>query len=415
MSDMYVQRFRIRNFRSLADVTLRDLPPLFVLFGHNGSGKSNILAALETIFSPKIEPGYQPGAPQTSAPFFRGLVADFHHNYYRNIPSQASFEVSLRTSRQELAQLWPQGFTEDPPTVPKGVRGGRFRISLVGHFDPEPELPGAASMVLESAQLNSVSIYDHGAMPEPWLPQELGLSLERREDIGGALLDRLTGMFSTIGIARFLGRESFGSTQDQTYGIQEETDEARLAPREAPTSAAFPSSFKRRLFNLKQSQLQADQDKFRGIREIFRQVAGWGEIDFAQAGPDAEFLEVMTWDKASLWLPVTRRGAGAEQLLVMISEALIRGAMIVGIEELESNLDDDNKGNLFELLQSLVTTMESGVSQVMATAHSSFYASELQPHQKRFVLLDDEGRTVVKPWSEDTYAQLFRPRLSSTP
>ena len=31
---MYVQAFEIKNFRSLANVKVTDLPPLVVLFGH---------------------------------------------------------------------------------------------------------------------------------------------------------------------------------------------------------------------------------------------------------------------------------------------------------------------------------------------------------------------------------------------
>ncbi len=37
---------RIRNYRALRDVELRDLTPLTVLVGPNGSGKSTVLDAL---------------------------------------------------------------------------------------------------------------------------------------------------------------------------------------------------------------------------------------------------------------------------------------------------------------------------------------------------------------------------------
>ena len=38
-----VERIRIRGFRSLADIEIRDLPRVAVLIGANGSGKSNLM------------------------------------------------------------------------------------------------------------------------------------------------------------------------------------------------------------------------------------------------------------------------------------------------------------------------------------------------------------------------------------
>ena len=39
-----IESIRVRGFRSLADVELSGLGPATVLIGHNGSGKSNVLA-----------------------------------------------------------------------------------------------------------------------------------------------------------------------------------------------------------------------------------------------------------------------------------------------------------------------------------------------------------------------------------
>ena len=48
MSDIAaVERIRIRGFRSLADIEIRDLPQVAVLIGANGSGKSNLMRFFE--------------------------------------------------------------------------------------------------------------------------------------------------------------------------------------------------------------------------------------------------------------------------------------------------------------------------------------------------------------------------------
>lgn len=115
----------------------------------------------------------------------------------------------------------------------------------------------------------------------------------------------------------------------------------------------------------------------------------------------------MTWDSNGLWLPVGLRGSGAEQMLVLMAEALARNSPIIGIEELESNLDDNNKKALFQFLEKATSQGDLGFQQVIATAHTRYYAKNLDDHQKRFVTIDANGRSSVKPWSESRYAQLF--------
>lgn len=389
---MYIQDLKIRNFRSLVNVELKDLRPLILLFGHNGSGKSNILAALDIIFCPKVQPPDVSGGPASRAPFYRGLLTDFQHNYFRNDPSSVSFEVTLRTTKNELKKLWPEGFRNGGEIVPLGTAEDRVRIHLVGHIDPEPDVPTVGRMVLESAKILNTPVYDISSVTEPWLTTKKdSLSLDERSATGEALLDKFTGLFSNIGIARSLRRESFRNLQEQA-GVDED----------------LSSSFKRRVFSLKHSQLQAEQEKFRRTQELFNNIADLGVFDFAQVGTEGKDLELMIWDQDSLWLPVSRRGAGAEQLLVIISEVIIRGSRILGIEELESNLDEKNQMKLYDLLEKLVTDTESNVGQIIATAHSSFYGYEPLPHQKLFVKMGPDGRTSVNPWSSEASSALFK-------
>ena len=47
---MRFKQLKIRNFKSLADVDLRELPDLVVFIGKNSSGKSNLLDALALMF-----------------------------------------------------------------------------------------------------------------------------------------------------------------------------------------------------------------------------------------------------------------------------------------------------------------------------------------------------------------------------
>ncbi len=387
---MHIQQLKIRNFRSL-DVEVENLQPFTMLFGENGAGKSNVLAAIDAIFAPKLQEGFQPGAPGSSGPFYRGRIADFQHNYYRNGPCEIPFEIVLRTTKSDLNTRWPDGIASGAVVLPATLPEDRVRIGLKGHFTPVPGAIELAAITLDSASVNDAVVLTDINKPDSWLPALSNKATSEKAPIVEQLLVSLTASFSTIGIARFLQKEGFYQAATQ--------------PPPRFTGDSSPTNFQRRLFDVKHSTSQSDQNRFRRVRDLFNQATGWGEIEFAQSDTD---LGLMTWDKNKLWLPIGRRGSGAEQLLVILSEVVLRGAPIVGIEELESNLDEEHQKQLHQLVLGLVSTKGTGVDQVVATAHSVFFGHELDSREKWFVTRNGEGRTIVEPWSPKASERLFR-------
>ncbi|GEM_PF-6135841 len=390
---MHIQRFHITNFRSLADVTINNIRSIVVLFGKNGTGKSNVLAALDAIFSPKVPSEQIRGTLPPLAPFWRGLAMDFHHNFHMNSTAPIHFEVGLIMHEQELMEIWPQvsALPEAlrPPTVPVD----RVRLQLLGRFEREVEILGAARIILDKAKIiDDIVLEFDGNGQEVWLPRFISLPLSERQDLGESLLGALTGLFSTVGTARFLGKEAFDDATSQEV---------------IPSN--IDRGFKGRLFSLKHSQHQDQQIVFRKIEETFKRLGEWGEIDFARGGLDNTDLEIMTYGESETWLPVGMRGTGAEQLLLLISEVLMRGSKIIGLEELESNLDEESQMKLFELLEDLVELSGGPVGQIIATAHSRFYGAELLDYEKRWVTIDTSGRTGIKAWSKQAKDSLFQP------
>ena len=82
---MIVQQFHIKGFRSLKDTRLRGINAKSIFHGDNGSGKSNLLLALETIFrSKQTEPGLDledkdisGDKPRRSTPILAGGYSKF--------------------------------------------------------------------------------------------------------------------------------------------------------------------------------------------------------------------------------------------------------------------------------------------------------------------------------------------------
>lgn len=52
-----IESIRIRGFRSLADVKVTDLPPVAVLIGANGSGKSSVMRFVEMLIVADLDQG----------------------------------------------------------------------------------------------------------------------------------------------------------------------------------------------------------------------------------------------------------------------------------------------------------------------------------------------------------------------
>lgn len=367
------------------------MKPVTLLFGHNGTGKSSILAAIDVIFRPKYSSEGE-GSPNVKTAFYIGIIQDFQHNYYCNKACVVPFEITIKTTKAELQKIWPDGFRERLNIIPSNTPESRVRITLIGRFQPVERLPGTAEIVLEQARVIGTVLYQFNpSVDDRWLPGlKASYTLPDREKIGERLLNNLTNIYSNIGVARSLRNEKVADAQ--THG-------------ELKTHI---SSFQSRLHQIKHSELQSSQNKFRTIREQFNKIAGWGEIDFAEVERETRELEVMTWDENGLWLPVVQRGAGAEQLLVIISEVVLRGSFIIGIEEMESNLDEDTQKKLYDLLELLVGTPDSGVGQIIATAHSYFYGHELLSTEKWIVKKDGRSST-IEPWSNAAAQSLFQP------
>jgi putative ATP-dependent endonuclease of OLD family len=74
---MYLRRIAIKGFRNFKDLDLSDLPPTMVLVGENGTGKSNLLAALRLVLDSTIP---ESARYLTSDDFWDGFDAPFNGN-----------------------------------------------------------------------------------------------------------------------------------------------------------------------------------------------------------------------------------------------------------------------------------------------------------------------------------------------
>src|ERR1051326_206435 len=107
---MYVSAFEILGYRSLKAVKIVDMKPVCILHGPNNSGKSNILAALETVFKRKLLLEETTVGDVTRdlgrlGPFWHGRLTDFRDNFYGGGRGDIKFEVSVTFADDELKFL----------------------------------------------------------------------------------------------------------------------------------------------------------------------------------------------------------------------------------------------------------------------------------------------------------------------
>ncbi len=398
---MYISKLEVDGFRSLSNVKINDMKPVTLLFGKNGVGKSSILALIHAVFCPKEQIAGLPEEPSALAPFYRGIIPNFTNNYKDNKPSTVTFGITISMTRTELDYLWHEYIDNGIKPLKDDLPEDRVKLNIDGEFQSAEDNPYDAIMVLQNVDINKYVVYDETKRPDMWLPSEATtMSIAIRDSLGESLLANFTGCFSNIGIARFLHKEAVLSSNEEND--HPEIQDQLLA-------------FKSRLFNAKQSLKQDEQNQYRRIRGLFSKMTPWGEIDFAQREGENADLEVMSWDNKNLWLPISLRGAGAEQLLVIISEVILRNTATVGIEELESNLDEDTQGQLLDLLREIVEDDNNPIGQIIATAHSCFYGYDLPAHEKKHVVRKQDGNTDVEPWTATAFNSLFKSHLDAGP
>ena len=132
---MKIRRIDIRGFRSLKKTQVTGLMSKNIFYGDNGSGKSNVLLALETIFKSKqLEPGISvegeaigDSQPRRSTPFWRGEIPNFGDDFYMGGGDPISFEVFLKVVTSFFAGLDEDGILESLEED-----GHEFRVRLHG-------------------------------------------------------------------------------------------------------------------------------------------------------------------------------------------------------------------------------------------------------------------------------------------
>ena len=357
---MKVKHFKVRNFTSLIDVELSDLPDLVVLIGKNSSGKSNLidaLALLFTEFGPELERSL-------------GQVENFQHlfpNHNAQIGRLREISATISLTHEE----WVDLLDANQQIIDVEVEGNDLHVSkrIVETYGGsmfwtthevsvgEVEIVSGGSLVNADVTIDFVYVDDQESQDDQngSNHEELG-PLELQAD---ELLSRLDS---------FLNR---------SFRVVHTTEDPRSWPdRFAERPTIIDSDRIGELWNLSQSGGMQ--------RQAWSAVARGYEALAPNEQRPAALASSIQMEEGTLTVPIGMTGEGSQAILRLIDH-LVRGPQILGIEEPETHLHPA----FIKKAGRLLTEASLNGKQLFVCTHSPFLVD--QSSLDSFYVVRNEG------------------------
>lgn len=336
-----------------------------VLYGENNAGKSNVLAALETLF--KVEKVEE--LESRVGGFIRGELSNFVDN----------FTLGTNVKRGNIIKITAQVGLDDNDLVrmPKfdafikanGIFKRGHNQWVVVEVEVESTGHALARRTVRKAVVNNHVMFDFESS-DRYFPN-LKVDSKTRLDAGEEVFSCLINSFAIIRAERFLRNEK----------VEDE--------------ALYPllqnGYFKRFLLELSLSR----EPRFKVFEEIVKNISA-KPFNFGQIRPVVEDgnVELLVKDSQGRELMVARVGTGVQQIIVLVSHIASSSARIIGIEEIELNLSPSLQYRLLELLKDMVGKSPNVIDQLFITSHS-YHLSMREDVCLYAVAKNDTGETNV--------------------
>lgn len=341
---MKITDLRIENYRSLDDFVMQELGDLVILTGENGSGKSNVLEALELCFA-MLEPtprtvvsGYDDFLwfdRDTSVPirFTISVLMDVHE-MWEIMPKRQGITVPIELESLLVVEEAELTITREVDATENGnAEWNTTDITLQGvplmvDRDPSEALLGAfgTSATTEGERFAAAAQY-----LESSLHPEVSHRLKNRFRV-------ISAARASKGLPAFVEPATKGLDRVSFIPTDIESELRELARRDdRPTVKR-----KHRIRDLMRTVLSEDTEL----------VLAGGEVQLVEG--DIDFRTVLT--------------GGGHQAFLSLVVALAKPGIIIGIEEPELHLHARFCRKLLRVLED-----QSQVNQVFVSSHSSVF------------------------------------------
>ncbi len=365
---MKIKKFWARGYRSLRDVVLNELGPFNIFYGQNGSGKTNILDALQTFFCVvplAVDAGYGPASERMSFREAGQRSAEW-------IRDEDFF------ARDSVAPIILGAEIEDLDDNFSGAKFHQRNVhTLLAEVVCERVRPGQRNLKFSRLLVNGT---------KPGLPFD-------DPTIRDSLREIVPQTFTHLGVTRTLSVNAF-------------RDGATPRPR---TIGTIPDGeVVQELFAAKNAHDPKLRRRFQDLRAYIATTLGRGEFDVFMGPEGLELRERLPEpNPLGLDIRVDRAGHGIVQVYAILASILLAQGQLVAIEEPEAHLHAPTLGrHLREILKGMV---EKGrVHQFFVATHSNLFDLDLTGYWD-VALLDGETRVQRKPLDEVDRLHLFEP------
>jgi len=333
-----LKEFSVRNFRSLANVAIKDFGDLNIFIGGNSSGKSNLIEAISLLFN-EFDP-----APQRPI----GAVSDYLW-FDRVSDRPIEFQATVELGKEDLSRIVPDQLKE------KVKIGETNTLSVTRHI-----MGNAASATWETkaATTNGIEIIKDG---------QLKVTAPDTEILGRVLQGMsqfLKGAFKTVLAARDYTGPS-----------------ARFGDRVGLIQPAHMGE----LTTLGQSLEKPKTDKWAQMEDFVTRTSSdiqdvrviSGQIMMRESG-------------SALSIPIWLEGGGHQGVLSLVYQ-LTREEGIFGLEEPEMHLHPHLSRKLFDVLKEVSRTR-----QILISTHSTVFVDYAEPKDTWIVRRKGKETEVTK-------------------
>jgi len=427
-----IRRLYVRGYRSIKELDLADLPPIVVLHGENGAGKSNILRALTLPLRWLGSEGALAATREestrldyVSADTQLGIRRD---DFNRSSPHEMQFRLEIEIgsrARQSVGNLPHNALFEIDVVVQDvgdGIRWWVARAQIGEGFSltgDEAQHGAGLRQEIEQAkaslaQVQSLLRAARQSLQNPLItsPQRAQLTgqvpawetqaKQHRYNIefyeqqlaGDSLtMDRVRSRLLRRDLVRVSGAYRRIEREPIANHSEFEVDAASLTA---------PEQIQRRLYLLATSSDPRERAVRRTLEARLGEAMGVS-VELA-AFRNNEFREYETqWSRANLeGIPLTNLGTGEQQLLILLLDVLVSATPVVQIEEPEAHLHKSLMLRLAKLLERVVEKHD--VDQLFIATHHHAFAIASTYYD---VTYDDEYGTRAIPTEREKASKHF--------
>ncbi|MDP1812242.1 MAG: AAA family ATPase [Sediminibacterium sp.] len=339
---MNITKFKIQNFRSLKEIEVTEFTSTTIFYGENNAGKSNILNALNLIFSRKPKLVSEDTLSQLEN-FYSGVLRSSQNSFYNNDTSQPiKFEVEIEILKSELSinteieSLFKTG-TSFKFAFSGSIKFVDFSELDYSEFKIETILKGKDVLYSNNTDISYFPSFDKKRSKQAQLEKAF---------------TQLVDIFN-----------------DCVYVVGSDRDMHETTLLGEDVNYLSPKTFKKFLYSLYLSPKKFVL--FEQINSVYSNPPfSFGTISFSD---DNGKLEIMIKEK-DIRLPIKYLGSGALQSLYIISSIICNKGKIVCLEELEQNLSPRKQFEILNKVQGMIKDPKLSLTQLIISSHSSVYA-----------------------------------------